>query len=244
MYYTKEFKEVVKLNTFIGMGNPKSKILILGKEVATDVEEGKNKDLEEKNLNSFNKNCEDWIDNIRENRTQDDIPIWDINKNNNNPLYAFKGVKINKEGHTWRKYQKLNNYIYNKENNFNIDFQEKSFISEISILPSKTTSKAQKKESFKESLQHRKKTFLTSDFIQKFPIVILACGNYINGDEITSIFDVSFIREEGTPRQKYWIHYNKDKTKLVIHTRQLSANISKELLRGIANEVKTFIKTQ
>jgi len=239
MNYTQNFIKAFNLNTYLGTGNPNSKILVVGKEVATDIEEGKNKSLETQNLIDFKNNCRDWQNNVQEIINQDDIPNWKGNKNN--PLYAFKGVKINREGHTWRKYQKLNNFIFDKKDNKNINFQEDFFITEMSVLPAKTTGKAQKKNSFKTELQERKETFFNSAFIQDFSIVILACGNYINGPEITRIFDVEFIEEKGTERQKYWLHWNFDNTKLVIHTRQLSANVSNELLLGIANEIKKVL---
>jgi hypothetical protein len=41
MQYPENFLKVIDLNTFIGTGNPNSKILIVGKEVATDPENGK-----------------------------------------------------------------------------------------------------------------------------------------------------------------------------------------------------------
>lgn len=239
MNYSENFKQAIELGTYLGTGNPNSKILVVGKEVATDVEEGLDKKLETQNLVSFNNNCNDWKKNINEQISQENIPNW--NGNENNPLYAFKGVKIKKEGHTWRKYQKLNNWVFDKKNNNEINFQEDFFITEMSVLPSKTTSKAQKISNFKDELKKRKESFLSSDFIQDFPIIILACGNYISAEEITKIFKVNFIEEKGNVRQKFWIHWNDEKTKLVIHTRQLSANVSNELLLGIASEIKKIL---
>lgn len=241
MNYTQNFKDAIKLNTYIGTGNPNKNILIIGKEVATDIEDGKNKELEFKNLKAFNNNCIDWQKNIDNNINQNDIPNWRFENKENNPLYAFKGVEIKKEGHTWRKYQKLNNYIFNKNGNKEINFQEDFFITEMSVLPAKTTGKAKIKTDFTDKLQERKKTFLNSNFIQDFPIVILACGDYINGKEITEIFKVEFIEQKGSERQNFWIHLNSDKSRLVIHTRQLSANVSNNLLVGISDEIKKFL---
>ena len=61
---------------------------------------------------------------IENSTTQESIPNWTSANKKNNPLYAFKGVKINKEGHTWRKYQKLHNHIFKKCDNKKINFQE------------------------------------------------------------------------------------------------------------------------
>lgn len=242
MNYTEKLKKAVNLNTYLGTGNPNSQILIIGKEVATDIEDGKDKNLENINLASFNSNSKDWKDNFIKELNQKEVKDWKYGQKENNPLYAFKGVEIKKEGHTWRKYQKLHNFIFDKAQKQAINFQEQFFITEMSVLPSKTTRKAQNKDDFKIKLQERKDSFLSSHFIQDFPIVILACGNYIVGKEIREIFKVDFIQEKGNGKQKYWIHWNAQKTKLVIHTRQLSANVSNDLLLGISNEVKAFLK--
>lgn len=244
MIYTENLKKVTTLSTYIGSGNPNSQILIVGKEVATDIEEGIHKELEQINLETFNNNCTSWIQNIKSLVMPTDIPDWSSDSKENNPIHAFKGVEIKKEGHTWRKYQKLNNFIFEKETQNVINFQDDFFITEMSILPSKTTAKAQKKADFLEKLSLRKETFFRSEFIQDFSVVILACGNYIIGSEICDIFNVHFVEEKGTGRQKFWIHSNSEKTKLVIHTRQLSADVSDELLRGISNDVKFFLKEQ
>lgn len=244
MIYGENLKKVTTLGTYIGSGNPNSQILIVGKEVATDIEEGIHKELEQINLETFNNNCTSWIQNIKSLVMPTDIPNWSFDSKENNPIHAFKGVEIKKEGHTWRKYQKLNNFIFEKETQNVINFQDDFFITEMSILPSKTTAKAQKKADFLEKLSLRKETFFRSEFIQDFSVVILACGNYISGPEICNIFNVHFTEEKGTARQKFWIHSNAHKTKLVVHTRQLSADVSDELLRGIAEEVKTFLREQ
>ena len=244
MIYTDNLKQVTTLDTYIGSGNPNSKILIVGKEVATDVEEGIHKELEQMNLEAYNNNCHSWRQNIEMQLTQLDVPNWSFDSKENNPLYAFKGVEIKKEGHTWRKYQKLNNYIFEKNDNKALNFQEDFFTTEMSILPSKTTGEAQRKEGFQEQLNLRKDTFFRSEFIQDFPVVILACGDYISGQQICNIFNVHFTEERGTKRQNFWIHSNANKTKLVVHTRQLSADVSDELLRGIAEEIRIFLREQ
>jgi len=241
MKYSEEFIQVLNLGCYVGTGNPNSEILIVGKEVATDIENGDNKELEEKNIIAFNTNVESWKKNIKKNKSQEEIPKWEFGNIKNNPLYAFKGVKINKEGHTWRKYQKLYNLIFGNQGENVINFQENFFITEMSVLPSKTTKEAQKKKTFNFKLTKRKESFFRTEYIQKFPIIILACGNYINGKELTDIFNVKFIERKGTERQYYWIHRNcSENPKLVIHTRQLSANVSNDLLNGIAKEINDF----
>ena len=240
MNYTKNFEKVLNLNTFIGSGNPNSKILIVGKEVATDVEAGTDIELEKNNLEAYNRNCDDWKVNVINNTSQDSVTNWN-GTSDNNPLYAFKGITIKVQGHTWNKYQKLNNFVFDKENNKSLNFQEDFFITEMSVLPSKTTGKAQKKEEFIKNLNHRKVTFFKEDFIQEFPVVVFACSNYISGEEICDIFNVQFIEEKGEGNQRFWIHLNSNKSKLVIHTRQLSMAVTDQLLKDIAFEIKTFL---
>ncbi len=240
MQYPENFLKVLDLNTFIGTGNPNSKILIVGKEVATDPENGKHTELEQINLEAFNRNCTDWRNNVQNNVSQKSITKWN-RSTDNNPLYAFKGEQIKEPGHTWNKYQKLNNYIFDKLNNKELNFQEDFFITEMSDLPSKTTGLAQRKKEFKEKLKHRKETFFKSEFIQNFPIIILASNDYINGEEICSIFNVQFIEERGCSGQRFWIHSNTEKSRLVIHTRNLSGSVSDKLLKDIASEVKLFL---
>ena len=61
------------------------------------------------------------------------------------------------------------------------------------------------------------------------------------GNEIEEIFNVKFDKQIGNEKQLFWTHYNADKTKLVIHTRQLSTNVSDKLLIEIANEIRNFL---
>lgn len=248
MNYTQNFKDVIKLNTYLGTGNPNSKILIVGKEVATDIEDGLNKPLENKNLKDYNENCNEWEKNVEQNKSQDELKNWPIESN---PLFAFKGTLKKKTSDTWKKYQKLYDIIFkneiNKENQLELDFQKEFFITEMSEIPSKTTGKAQNNIDFQEKLKKRKDNFLKSKFIQDFPVVVLACSNYIvnfgENREIDNIFNVKFTSEKGTEKQKFWIHREKSgNPKLVIHTRQLSNAVEDELLKKIGNEIREFLK--
>lgn len=239
MLYSKAFKDALELDIYIGTGNPNSKVLIIGKEVATDTESLAT--LELNNSRNHSNNVKLWLNNIQNGTKQDDIKKWNKESQDNNPLYAFKGDTdiLKKSGHTWTKYQKLYNYVFSIENNRKIDFQERFFIAEMNENPSKRTSDAQKKSDFKLNLQIRKKALLNTKFIQDFPVVVLACSDYINGNEICSYFNVDYIEEKGSGRQRFWIHRNTDNSKLVIHTRQLSANVSNELLSGMAEEIRS-----
>ncbi len=209
--------EGIANNTYIGIGNPNSKILIVGKE-------GSELNKQEDEI-SFAK---DWLPKI---------------ENNEISFRRFKKADLVKgysgEGHTWNKYQKLHDYIFtedldNREKN-EINFEEKIFTTEMNINRSKRANDAPK-----DGMQERKDTFFRSEFIQQFPVIILACGDYIKNNEkvreIDDIFGVEFDREYKTA-QSFWTHYNPDKTKLVIHTRQLSIAVSEELLKDMAKVI-------
>jgi hypothetical protein len=236
MEYSKEFIDLVKSskdNEFIGFGNPKSKILIVGKEAATDW--------------NYKTNAKDWLSNIENNKAIDDIDknaIFD-------PSFATECPEFHKEGGcTWRKYQKLHDFIFegsinpNPEREYN--FLKNIFITEMGSIPSKRTKEAQQNPDFKKELDKRK-TFFQSEYINQFPVIVLACGNYIgyydNINQIEDTFGVTFDKKYPTTNsnaQSFWIHFNKDKPKLVIHTRQLSGSVSDELLEGIASHIKQF----
>lgn len=252
MYYSKAFIDVVsfaeKTGSYIGSGNPNSKILLVGKEVATEIDESKDKILEEQNFNNYQGNVQDWVSNCNKNIKQSNVCDWIYNdpEKINNPLFAFKGAEIKEEGKTWRKYQKLHDFIFGSQIGSNIgkfghNFQERFFITEMSDAPSKRTKDAQSKSEFKQKLEVRKNGFFRSAYIQSFPVIILACSNYISGNEIEDIFKVKFKEQKGEGKQLFWTHYGTDKPQLVIHTRQLSTNVSNDLLHEIAEEIKIFI---
>ncbi|WP_159521352.1 hypothetical protein [Sunxiuqinia indica] len=256
--YSKEFNDLVekgvKENFYLGTGRPDSRILIVGKEVAI----GNANDLEIQNRKNYLNNAIDWKSNIKKNIVEVS-ENWEIDRYlqdesaRNNPLFAFKGVKIadHKAGQTWRKYQKLHDQIFkiDSDNEKAYDFQERFFITEMSDNPFPTTSKAKKLDEFKIKLQERKETFFKSEFIKQFPVVVLACGDYIhNGNEIREIDEIFEVTYAGDERGKYWyskgnwfyIHHNRDRSKLVIHTRQLSANVKGEMLFEMGKVIREF----
>lgn len=230
--YKKDFIEFIEKginNFYVGTGNPNSKILIIGKESA----------IETNDLQSFEwygNNAKDWKNHI-ENKTCEVLEYFVDKKH---PLRKSWGKN------TWSKYQKLSDYILEKESeNFKVDFLKHIFTSEINDSPSKTTSKADKK-----NISSRKEILKKSKFIQNFPVVVLACSNYITNDEnsreINDIFEVEYIGGEiGTKFYSagnwYFLHYNKNKTKLVIHTRQLSTNVNNELLKDLAEIIRKHL---
>ena len=255
MIYSKEFVEVVDSalkpykNFYIGTGNPNSNILLIGKEAAINE---KLNNFEEKNLKDYINNAKEWKENIESEISEVDEWIAMSYKDiKNNPLHLFKGVRLNehKEGVTWRKYQKLFDVImtgeFNKETNRAYNFQSNMFITEMNDAPNNHTSDADK-----TSLENRKVMFQHSSFYQRFPVTILACSNYIwntNDDrQIDRTFHVKYAGdEEGkhviSKGNWFFVHYNDDKTKLVIHTRQLSMDVRDDLIFKMGMEIRKFL---
>ena len=120
----------------------------------------------------------------------------------------------------------------------------------MSEIPQKNTKFAHKHPEFKSRLINRKKEFFTSDFIQNFPVIVLACSDYIkNNDEVREIDDIFSVKYKDEYEHKvytksnwFYSHYNEDNTKLVIHTRQLSANVMKELLENMGEVIKKHLQ--
>lgn len=243
MIYSENFKETVDLSLinqfYLGDGNPNSNILLIGKELASCD-------------NNHYENAISWKKNIE--NPHYEIPNWRENgidrKEFFNPLHPFKGMKLNdqKEVETWRKYQKLIDFINNIENE-NKDqlytFHQESFLTELNDNPSKY-SNLQIEEKRRKSINDRIGNFFSLPFIQSFPIVIMANSHYVRDYKINicKLFDVEY---EGKPRivndnknQWYNIHINEKTPKLVIHTRQLSSNITDDLLKEIALSVQNF----
>lgn len=212
--YNKEFIDFVENcrlhNQFVGFGNPHSKILIIGKEVSGD--EG-----------NYHKNSVDWKLMIDQKE-----PIF-------NPLHAWKGGLVKGTSNTWKNYQKLHDVIVkgsiDTDSSKVLSFQDDFFITEMNQNPERNTGIAQKKDDFKKSLNRRKEIIINHDYIRSFPVVVLACSNYIIGEEIERIFNVRFKEEEKCGnRNTFWTHYDESNKRLVIHTRQLSNNVTNDLL--------------
>jgi hypothetical protein len=252
--YSKEFKNLVESeltkNSFIGFGNPNTKILIVGKEVSTNP--NSEEEIHKKGIELYNNNVNVWSDNIKNNLNQNDkLDFF-------NPLYFIKGEIKKNVSNTWKNYQKLFDVIFHNEididNKKIIEFQKEFFITEMSDLPSPKTGDAQKNENFNTKLENRKNTFFKSDFIQNFPVVVLACSNYIwnkeNDWQINDIFGVTYDLNqkyskgvyEFSNTNKFWTHYNDNGKKLVIHTRQLSNNVRNDMLIEMGKLINQHLK--
>ena len=231
----KEHASIKDEYKYIGTGNPLSEILIIGKEAALSIEEDQYRYEIAENFNFWNNN-----DNY-------DVQIVEKKSNTYSPLYPYRGQVLKKDNGnnwgtstTWMNYQKLYNYIFDIEENNKINFHEQTFITEVNSTPSKKTIDANT-----SSIEFRKKHLLASQYIQNFPIVIISGVGYFNvtkeENELEEIFGVTFYEKRfagNKQSQPYWIHWNDDKTKLVINTYQLSISIADNLLRDIAEIIR------
>lgn len=233
---------------YIGTGNLNSNILIIGKEASINLNT-------ETGLSQYQReiinNTTDWARDFDKKQTE--IENW--NGENYSPLYPYKNQSFkisnydkciakndftnhnNGTSRTWYNYQKIHNLI-NKEDSKVINFHENFFLTELNSCPSRETRNANTK-----SLEFRKE-YLMSEFFQKFPIVIIAGLGYLNTkeneNEIKKIFNVEDAEDAKVGSlHKIWIHYSKDRRKIVINTRQLSSYISNDLLKAISTIINT-----
>jgi|GEM_PF-524191 len=251
MNYTSEFRDLINNigneQIYIGSGNINSKILIVGKEAGIDKKNimNRNNVHEERMMNDFNSNSTKWKHNV-ENDTQPSDIIWDGIIEHSNPLFPFKGKRLldEKAGHTWRKYQVLHDYIYKGEINSDISseytFHNNFFLTELNSSPAGKSCDADK-----ESIPGRIELLKESEFFQNFPIVVLACNEYIGiRDGINQIEDtfknVKYHEVKRFNKQPLYIHIDTEKPKLVVHTWQLSSFIRHDLLNGLARLIVDF----
>lgn len=254
--YKNEFKELINSSQklYIGTGNPNSRILIIGKECAIDKDRDHHRYKTE-----IENNSEDWLMNIEKDIRCKDVDDWfSVVSPKYNPLYPYKGqlakrlakvdgVENGGTSSTWVNYQKLRDLIFSEETKSDkIIFHEDCFLTEFSTIVGRYSS-CVKKEHKRESITQRSQLFQSS-FFQQFPIVIAACGMDVRDYSINleELFNVKFQPDtriiENTKRNWYNIHFGVgDQPKLLIHTNQLSMNISNKLLEEIAVVCKDFI---
>lgn len=154
---------------------------------------------------------------------------------------------IDPKNKTWANYQELLDEIYCRKSEYidKWDFEKFVFTTELSSTPRKQRNYKEAKPSIKERIVF----FKDSDFIQDFSVIILACGGYIKNDdkvrEIDNTFHVEFCKEYGSKESKnrFWTHIDKkDSRKLVIHTRQFSNGISKNLIKEMASVIREHLR--
>lgn len=234
MKYSPEFKKLLDLlsenNQYVGLGNPNANILIVGKEPGS--ESGKE-------------------------HTHGSAKSWIEKKIDYSDSYPAK-ENLRNYNHTWQKYQKLYELILSQsgmsapqKNKYDITFVENIFTTELSNLSAFNTKEAKALKDFQEELDLRKKSLFKSDFINDFPVVIIAASDnkYIETyrGEVCEIFGVKFDQEVDLGNSnKIWVHYAEEDSenypKLVLHTRQLTNGASNKLLEELSILVAEFIK--
>lgn len=230
--YSSSFIEFVENGVdkyFVGTGNPNSKILLIGKESAISSNDTFGREW-------YNDNALSWQNHIKSGSCECLEYVVGIN----HPLRKGWGKN------TWSKYQKLSDNIWNKTSKpYYVDFLKTSFTTEINDSPEKNTAIADK-----SGLNERKTLFKNSDFIQSFPVVVLACSDYIkNNDEIREIDEIFNVTYDGDEVGKYWfnkgnwffVHHNADSSKIVVHTRQLSADVKNDLLEKMGEIIREHL---
>jgi hypothetical protein len=235
---SKKLKDLDQGLFYVGYGNPNSEIIIFGKEHSY-----KEEDIEQK-FDEYINNANEWKGHIESNffqvRSTSKVLKVKTSKfkyyNNAFLPYYSNGVRFQKSGHTWTKYQKLINFYNEKENSFGGEFLFDCFISEINTIPSKTSV-------IKEYNESDRISFLQNDFYQNFPIKILACGKYLTDEKICQIFKLD-INTKQVIMNKPRLNVFKTKDQIIINTRQLSMNVSNEYIKEIVNQINLFNQTK
>lgn len=219
-------KECKKNKQICGAGNPYAHILLVGQEhyAKIRVDENKWKEYLERNYDYCSLEKNPWIKNDNQWR----------NCQNSSKTWLYYQQLINKA---------LPNRLNRSERGVR-DFEFDAFTTELNNEAK--PSSANDREGVKDNIESRLKIFEQSKFIQSFPVIVLACGNYIRNQgegadrQIDNAFDVEFDGElkgwHKNQKGKLWFttHHSKDKRKLVIHTWQFS-------LRYVNNEDREWL---
>lgn len=211
----------------IGLGNPYAKILLVGQESARKANNGD----EVKIIRADN---EDYLSKLRKGD-------W-YNLYHHPRFYEDRKNKYGKRvlNRTWNAYQKLVDYIRPEAKRCKIvektDFCMDAFTTELNNTVSPHHALEWKP---------RIETFKHSDFIKGFPVVVLACSNYINEKQIIETFivepGIEHCYSKKTKAMRFKTYYSSDHSRLVIHTRQLS-QYSEALLHGMADNIQNHFK--
>ena len=254
---------------YIGVGNPNAKILIIGKESAINT---KNDDEKQQYEIEYLRNATGWLQNINNNVAfldADKDELWKNGCNASiNPMYPYRGQRFTiyrkkcdgteigcgGTSSTWYNYQKIINNMrsisLDDKRKRTICFHEYCFSTELSSVSAKYSKEADPKKR-KESIKARTAELLKLPFYQQFPIVIVAAGHYpkIFGIDLEKLFGVKWDgktidRNDKCKLKRNWlnVHFG-NQPKLLIHTNQLSINITDVLLRLIAEKCDEFVKS-
>lgn len=254
--FMKMLEQAKKENLFLGTGNPESNILIVGKEASI------REDSKEQIDREIRSNIPQWERDVNKQLSEIADRDWWI-EGNFSPLYPCKGQIKKRDSRirnekakynfgtspTWLNYQKMRDAILGTCSDV-INFHENCFITELNQITSRY-SKEQNKLLRKEMIDKRLETIFPSEYIQSFPIVILACGTYIyeHKIDVCSLFGVEKYGQKevdfGSNKKQWYVMYksiHKDSPKIVIHTWQLSMCIKNELIGMMGKDIADFCK--
>lgn len=257
-----KFKTGEKDCFYIGEGNPDADILIIGNECASSDTETV---VATRNVTAW-KEFLDRKYSVEE--IQRELPDYkEIPHNCYYPLFPWLGQKCivcvrDKDGNairgengtarTWVQYQKLtdwaNGKIFNRNNP--IDFHLHAFHTELSQIPEKHS--GPKNKNTEESINTRLRNLFSQPFFKKFPVVIIAAGQYVPKYDIhieqwfSVDFDGPTRHVNGDCRQWINLHHGHDNNtpRLLIHTRHFADSISDDCIKAIADLVKPYISRQ
>lgn len=244
-----EFKsQCVGREQICGQGNPNADILIIGKEP-----HGK-----------ICKNRQEYLDHLNKNYEHCRVNVFVRMSCKHLDYYKqkYQDYNVARENFrkltTWKNYQKLLFEIkgikYHENDNNVVDFERFAYTTELSSMPRPQADY----DASKDMINKRLLFFKESKFIQSFPVIILACREYIHNDEdrqIDNTFGVTFRTERfitptteriTSPTFRFYTHYNEDDSKLVIHTRQLSnfRGNGDQLLKEMATVIRKHLRIE
>lgn len=214
-----------------GQGNPNADILIIGKEPYNKVLIADTEKIEE--LKKQEGRCRSGI---------------------------FGTATLDPKNKTWCNYQMLIEKIYRPEREFKpglFDFEKYAFTTELNtIFRPKAILDVETRNNIKERLRF----FKDSEFIKSFPVILLACGNFVSNDEksnyiINNTFGVEYdieLDSKGKPmgehkemyKSGHWFytHHGDNGKKLVIHTRQLSFLFDNSFIKDMATVIREHLR--
>ena len=251
--YPKEFKDLLDRkdegkDSYIGQGNPSSKILIIGKECSSEDD-------------AFYKNAELWKTKSPENIENWFDARWNMEKYH--PRQPYKGqlfLKDNKKedinlsnrgtSSTWCAYQRFINELLPESQQVQprqqLNFYDYCFITELSTNNMPHSANHWVSETAK-SINARLLSdngILRAEFFQQFPIIILACYHYkdIYNIDIEKCFNQKYkgpVKKYGKKHEFINIHISEDnKPHLLLHTNHfcMRSHVFIEAVGSVCNE--------
>lgn len=263
MNYSKEFKKAIDFSKenklFLGYGNPNGKILVIGKEhyfnhsLKEDSPEFYEEILKARELENQN-NFTSWNKNFENNFEPEWNPNQEFYCDNTNAFTAWwnqRNIQDDKKGNcgtsnTYLYYQKLyQNVFLDGQKEERINFQKEFFNTELNDLPAKKDFNLPQLNKLKKKFIVKRQELFNLPFFKTFPVIIIASGHYPKkyNFDIEKIFEVTWDKKTKVIGKSWYnLHYSDDGKRILIHTRQLSTSVSKDLMEALSKEVNFFLK--